>query len=112
MLDRGLWRYTRHPNYFGDCCVWWGFYAFALATPNGWWTFVGPVVMTVLLRRVSGVPLLEGALVKRRPAYADYIARTSPFVPWPPARPALAAARESAAGRDVGGASPEDRQGL
>jgi steroid 5-alpha reductase family enzyme len=87
VLDRGLWRYSRHPNYFGDACVWWGFYAFACATPNGWWTFVGPAVMTVLLRRVSGVPLLERSLAARRPDYAAYVARTSPFVPWPPSAP-------------------------
>jgi steroid 5-alpha reductase family enzyme len=84
VLDTGLWRYTRHPNYFGDCCVWWGFYWFACATPNGWWTFIGPAAMTVLLRRVSGVPLLERSLRKRRPDYEAYVARTSPFVPWPP----------------------------
>ena len=84
VLDTGLWRYTRHPNYFGDCCVWWGFYAFASATPHGWWTFLGPLVMTVLLRRVSGVPLLERGLVARRPDYAAYVARTSAFIPMPP----------------------------
>jgi steroid 5-alpha reductase family enzyme len=84
VLDTGLWRYTRHPNYFGDCCVWWGFYAFACATPNGWWTVLGPAVMTILLRRVSGVPMLEHGLAKRRPDYAAYVARTSAFVPMPP----------------------------
>ena len=93
VLDSGLWRYTRHPNYFGDACVWWGFYAFALATEHGWWTFIGPVVMTGLLRRVSGVPMLERALLRRRPDYADYVARTSAFVPWPP-RPASAQRRD------------------
>ncbi len=84
VLDRGLWRYTRHPNYFGDCCVWWGFYLLACATPHGWWTFVGPTVMTVLLVRVSGVPMLERSLLKRKPGYAAYVARTSAFVPMPP----------------------------
>src|SRR5262249_21770077 len=86
VLDRGLWRYTRHPNYFGDCCVWWGFYVFACATPHGWWTFIGPAVMTVLLVRVSGVPMLERSLLKRKPGYAAYVARTSSFVPRPPRR--------------------------
>jgi len=81
ILDTGLWRYTRHPNYFGDCCVWWGFYLFACATPHGWWTFLGPALMTVLLVRISGVPLLERGLLARRPGYADYVARTSPFIP-------------------------------
>ena len=56
---RGLWRYTRHPNYFGDALIWWGFYFMALALPNGYWTFFGPLIMTILLRYVSGVALLE-----------------------------------------------------
>jgi steroid 5-alpha reductase family enzyme len=87
VMDRGLWRYTRHPNYFGDTVVWWGLFAFALTTPAHAWTIVGPLVMTYLLTRLSGVPLLERKLVRTRPAYADYVARTSSFVPWPP-RPA------------------------
>ena len=86
VLERGLWCWTRHPNYFGDCLVWWSFLALALATPGGAWTAVGPVVMTVLLRRVSGVTLLERHLVRSRPGYADYVARTSPFFPRPPRR--------------------------
>jgi steroid 5-alpha reductase family enzyme len=84
VMDRGLWRYTRHPNYFGDALVWWGLFAIALATPAGVWTLPGPLLMTFLLRRVSGVPLLERSLRKRRPGYADYAARTSPFFPLPP----------------------------
>ena len=84
VMDRGLWRYTRHPNYFGDCVVWWGLFAIALGVPGGAWSIVGPVVMTVLLRRVSGVTLLERSLVKRRPGYAEYVARTNPFIPGPP----------------------------
>jgi len=79
----GLWRYSRHPNYFGECCVWWGFYLLALAA-GAWWTLPGPVLMTVLLRRVSGVTLLEQDIGERRPGYRQYIERTSPFVPWPP----------------------------
>ena len=75
VLDTGLWRFTRHPNYFGDFCVWWGFYAFACATDNGWWTFIGPGVMSVLLLRVSGVPLLERSLRKTKPGYEAYAAR-------------------------------------
>jgi steroid 5-alpha reductase family enzyme len=106
IMERGLWRFTRHPNYFGDCCVWWGFYAFACATPHGWWTFLGPLLMTVLLVRVSGVPMLERALMER-PGYAAYVARTSAFLPWPP-RPA-AGPPVSGAGGDgrVTGARPE-----
>jgi steroid 5-alpha reductase family enzyme len=83
VMDRGLWRYTRHPNYFGDACVWWGLYLIA-AGGGAWWTIVSPLLMTVLLLKVSGVAMLERTITKRRPAYADYIARTSAFVPWPP----------------------------
>ncbi len=88
VMDRGLWRYTRHPNYFGDCCVWWGLYLIAAATPIGIWTLASPVAMTFLLLRVSGVALLERSIAKRRPDYADYAARTSAFVPRPPRRTA------------------------
>lgn len=84
VMDQGLWRYTRHPNYFGDACVWWGVALVAAESGVGAWGLVGAVVMTVLLRRVSGVTLLERSLVKRREGYADYVARTSPFVPRPP----------------------------
>lgn len=84
VMDRGLWRYTRHPNYFGDFLVWWGFWLFAAAVPGGLWTAVGPIVMSVLLMRVSGVPLLERGLVRRRPGYDAYRRRTSAFFPWPP----------------------------
>jgi steroid 5-alpha reductase family enzyme len=87
VMDQGLWRYTRHPNYFGDCCVWWGFYLIALAA-GGWWAVVGPLLMSFLLLRVSGVALLERSIGKRRPGYAEYAARTSAFVPRPPRRPA------------------------
>ena len=83
-MDRGLWRYTRHPNYFGDACVWWGIALVAAESGLGAIGIVGAVVMTVLLRRVSGVTLLERSLSKRRAGYDDYIARTSPFVPRPP----------------------------
>jgi steroid 5-alpha reductase family enzyme len=82
VMDRGLWRYSRHPNYFGECCVWWGVYLVALAA-GGWWTLFSPLLMTFLLLKVSGVTLLEKDL-ERRPAYRDYIARTSAFLPWPP----------------------------
>lgn len=86
VMDRGLWRYTRHPNYFGDFCVWWGIWLVALATGSTWWTVVGPAVMSVLLIRVSGVALLERSLSRRREGYADYVARTSAFFPRPPRR--------------------------
>jgi steroid 5-alpha reductase family enzyme len=97
VLETGLWRYTRHPNYFGDCCVWWAFFLFACATPNGWWTFLGPALMTVLLLRVSGVPPLERRLFDK-PGYAAYAARTSPFLPLPPL-PAEGGSASRAGGR-------------
>ncbi len=84
VMDRGLWRYTRHPNYFGDFCVWWGLWLVALTAGGVWWTFVGPVVMSTLLIRVSGAGLLEKDIGERRPGYADYVRRTSGFFPWPP----------------------------
>jgi steroid 5-alpha reductase family enzyme len=87
VMDRGLWAYTRHPNYFGDAMVWWGYFCIALATPHGLWTILGPALMTFLLMRVSGVALLERKLVKTRPAYAEYTRRTSAFFPWFPRRP-------------------------
>lgn len=86
VMDRGLWRYTRHPNYFGDACVWWGIALVAAETGTGAWGLIGAVVMTVLLRRVSGVTLLEKSLVKRRAGYTEYVERTSAFVPRPPKR--------------------------
>jgi steroid 5-alpha reductase family enzyme len=87
VMDRGLWRYTRHPNYFGDFCVWWGIWLVAALTSDGtWWTFVGPVVMSLLLIRVSGAARLEKDIGERRPEYADYIRRTSAFFPRPPGR--------------------------
>jgi steroid 5-alpha reductase family enzyme len=90
VMDRGLWRYTRHPNYFGDTLVWWGLFAIALATPAGRWTLLSPVLMSFLLLRVSGVPLLERGLRKRRPGYAEYALRTSAFFPLPPRKRAAA----------------------
>jgi steroid 5-alpha reductase family enzyme len=87
VMDQGLWRYTRHPNYFGDACVWWGIALVAAETTVGRWGLIGAAVMTFLLRRVSGVTLLEKSLVKRRKGYEDYVARTSPFIPRPPKTP-------------------------
>lgn len=82
VLDRGLWRYTRHPNYFGECCVWWGFWLLAAAA-GAWWTVFAPVLMSVLLLRVSGVALLEKDIGQRRPEYANYVLRTNAFFPGP-----------------------------
>jgi steroid 5-alpha reductase family enzyme len=82
-MDRGLWRLTRHPNYFGDFCVWWGLYLVASAGGAAW-TIFSPLLMSFLLLRVSGVTLLEKTINERRPDYATYQARTSSFWPWPP----------------------------
>ena len=89
VMDRGLWRYTRHPNYFGDFTVWWGLFLVSLAA-GGWWGIIGPIVMSTFLLRVSGVTMLERTITKRRPGYADYIARTSTFFPMPPKSPTTA----------------------
>jgi len=85
VMDAGLWRYTRHPNYFGDFTVWWGLYLIALAG-GAWWSVAGPLVMSLLLIRVSGKELLERSLRKRRPGYDAYVTRTSGFFPLPPRR--------------------------
>ncbi len=85
VLDRGLWRYTRHPNYFGEAVVWWGYFLLAAAAA-GWWTVFAPLLMTFLLLRVSGVTLLEADIHERRPDYRRYVAHTSAFVPLPPRR--------------------------
>ena len=84
VLDSGLWRYSRHPNYFGNALLWWGIGLLALATPSSLWSLIGPLIMTFLLLRVSGVTLLEESLVESRPRYRDYIESTSSFIPWPP----------------------------
>lgn len=84
VMDRGLWRYTRHPNYFGDFLAWWGIFLVALARPELAWTAIGPLVMSILLIRVSGVALLERSIGKRRPGYESYVRRTSSFIPLPP----------------------------
>jgi steroid 5-alpha reductase family enzyme len=83
VLDTGLWRYTRHPNYFGEALLWWGVYLLAVAA-GAWWTLASPVLMTFLLLRVSGVVLLEKDIADRRPQYRNYIRRTSAFIPLPP----------------------------
>ncbi len=83
-MDRGLWRYTRHPNYFGDATLWWGLGCLALATDDSIWTVVSPLLMTFLLVKVSGVALLENGLGSSKPGYSDYVRRTSAFFPWPP----------------------------
>lgn len=86
VLDRGVWRYTRHPNYFGDFMIWWGFYLFAVATGASWTVF-GPLLMSVLLLRVSGVALLEKKLTRSRAGYEEYVRSTNAFFPGPKKKP-------------------------
>lgn len=86
VLDRGLWRYTRHPNYFGECLLGWGFWVCTLDQPYGWATVFAPILMTFLLLKVSGVAMLDAHLSSSKPGYRDYIERTSAFFPRPPRR--------------------------
>ena len=83
VLDTGLWKYTRHPNYFGDSCVWWGYGLICLAG-GSYIPVYGSILMTALIIRVSGVFLLERSLARTKPEYRDYIQKTSAFFPWPP----------------------------
>ena len=92
VMDRGLWHYSRHPNYFGECCVWWGFYFLAVAAGDPWTVF-SLALMTFLLLKVSGVALLEKDIAERRPQYHDYVKSTSAFVPWWPRKKAKEALR-------------------
>lgn len=82
VLSTGLWRYSRHPNYFGNFLIWWGFYLVALSA-GGWWVIISPLLMTLLLLKVSGVALLEKNISKRRPEYLRYIESTNAFFPGP-----------------------------
>lgn len=84
ILNTGLWKYTRHPNYFGDALQWWAFFLFALPLDNGWITVISPIIMTFFLIKVSGVAMLEKGLQKTKPHYAEYIANTPAFIPWFP----------------------------
>jgi steroid 5-alpha reductase family enzyme len=86
VMDRGLWAYTRHPNYFGEFLVWWGIFFITLSTPNSWWTILSPIIVSAVLLKMTGIPLTEKALLENRPGYSDYIERTSAFLPWLPAK--------------------------
>ena len=83
VMDTGLWRYTRHPNYFGEFCLWWGVFLLAIAS-GAWATIISPLIMSFLLLKVSGVPMLEKDIIHRRPAYRDYVSHTNAFFPGPP----------------------------
>lgn len=84
VMDQGLWKYSRHPNYFGEFLVWWGFFLIALSTPFGGWTVISPLIVTAVLLKMTGIPLTESNLVKTRPGYQDYVKRTNAFIPWFP----------------------------
>jgi steroid 5-alpha reductase family enzyme len=83
VLNTGLWRYSRHPNYFGEFCIWWAFFLFAVSS-GYWWSIVSPLLMSILLLKVSGVSLLESTISERRPGYASYCRTTNAFFPWFP----------------------------
>ena len=84
LMDQGLWRYTRHPNYFGDAAVWTGVWIVVASSWPGLVTVVGPIAMTVFLTKVTGAALNEKGMRKSKPGYDDYARRTSRFIPWPP----------------------------
>ncbi|MGD8519724.1 MAG: DUF1295 domain-containing protein [Desulfobacterales bacterium] len=84
VMNQGLWAYSRHPNYFGESLIWWGIFLIALATPNSWWTVISPLVITVVLLKMTGIPLTEKSISGRRPGYKDYIKHTNAFIPWFP----------------------------
>jgi steroid 5-alpha reductase family enzyme len=86
VMDKGLWRYSRHPNYFGETLVWWGIFLIGLSVPGGIGALISPVLITFLLLKVSGVALTEKTISSRRPGYLEYIRRTSSFVPWLPGK--------------------------
>jgi steroid 5-alpha reductase family enzyme len=83
VLNTGFWKYTRHPNYFGDSAVWWAYAMFSIAA-GSYWQIIGSVVMTVLIIKISGVSLLEKTLTETKPKYRDYIEKTNAFFPWFP----------------------------
>jgi steroid 5-alpha reductase family enzyme len=86
VMDRGLWAYSRHPNYFGEFLIWWGIFLITLSTPNSWWTVLSPLIITAVLLKMTGIPLTEKTIVNTRPGYTDYVKRTSAFIPWFPGK--------------------------
>jgi steroid 5-alpha reductase family enzyme len=83
VLDKGFWRYTRHPNYFGDSAIWWC-YGFLCLASGSWLPILGSILMTAIIIKVSGVALLEKSLKEQKPQYKEYIEKTSAFLPWFP----------------------------
>ena len=86
VMDKGLWGLSRHPNYFGESVMWWGYFLIGFSASHAWWLLLSPVVVTFLLLQVSGVTLMEDKIVERRPAYAAYKRRVNAFIPWPSRR--------------------------
>jgi steroid 5-alpha reductase family enzyme len=84
VMERGLWAWSRHPNYFGETMMWWGFFIIGFAASHMWWLILAPLLLTFLLLQVSGVVLMEDGIDARRPGYAAYKRRVSTFVPWRP----------------------------
>jgi steroid 5-alpha reductase family enzyme len=84
VMDQGLWAYSRHPNYFGEFLIWWGLFFVTFATPGSWWTIFSPVIVTVVLLKMTGIPLTEKTITSTRPGYLDYVRRTNAFFPWFP----------------------------
>ncbi len=84
LLDSGVWKYTRHPNYFGDSAQWWGYFLIACAVPFGFLTVFSPIIMTFFLIKVSGVAMLERSMADRKPGYKEYMRTTNAFIPWFP----------------------------
>ena len=93
VMQTGLWRYSRHPNYFGEFLIWWAFFLMTVSATT-WWVIIAPLIMTVLLLKISGVGMMEAGITSRRPAYRHYIARTSVFFPWMPRSVKTQMARE------------------
>ena len=86
VMDRGLWAYTRHPNYFGEALIWWGIWLIVLSTPNSWWTIVSPLLITITLLKITGIALTEKTILEKKAEYRDYMDRTNAFLPWFPKR--------------------------
>ena len=84
VMNRGLWAYTRHPNYFGETLIWWGIFFVTLSVPGGIWTIISPIIITTVLLKMTGIPLTEASILERRPDYKTYIQNTSAFFPWFP----------------------------
>ena len=84
VMNTGLWAYSRHPNYFGESMIWWGIFLVTLATSSSWWTIVSPLIITTVLLKMTGVSLMEKAIVNTRPGYREYMRTTNAFIPWFP----------------------------